>query len=50
MTLILIILLVLLLGGGFWGYRTYGPGGGLAWVGIIQLIILVLYLTGHLRG
>lgn len=50
MTLILIILLVLMLGGGFWGYRSYGPYYGGGWVGIILLVLLILYLTGHLRG
>jgi len=51
MTIILIILLVILLfGGGFWGYRAYGPNAGFGWFGIVLLIVLVLYLTGNLRG
>ena len=51
--LILLILLLLLFGGGFWGYRSYGPGGGLGIGGVI-LIILIVWLVlggglGHLR-
>ena len=49
MTLILVIfLLILLFGGGFWGYRSYGPNAGFGWVGIVLVIALVLYLTGYL--
>jgi hypothetical protein len=53
--LILIIVVVLLfgLGGGYWGHRQYGetapyagPGIG---IGTILLILLVLYLLGGLR-
>lgn len=50
MSLLLIIVLVLLLfGGGFWGYRSYGPAYGGGWVGIILIILVILYLTGNLH-
>jgi hypothetical protein len=49
---LLLILLVLLLVGGGWGYRSDWGGsqyGGL--VGVLLLILLILFLTGHLgRG
>jgi hypothetical protein len=48
--LLIIVLLVLLFGGGFWGYRSYGPGAGIGWVGVLLIIILILYLTGNLHG
>jgi hypothetical protein len=47
--LILIILLVLVFGG-FGGYRTWGPMGGGVSIGTILLIFLILYLCGMLRG
>lgn len=45
-TLVLILIIVLLLGSGYWGYssRTYrGPGI----LGIIVVILLILLLTGR---
>ena len=45
---LLISLVVLLLcdGGGYWGYNTYGPGGGLGIVGVVLLILVLLLLLG----
>jgi hypothetical protein len=53
--LILIIVIVLLfgLGGGYWGHRQYGEGAPYAGPGIgigaILLILLICYLLGILR-
>ena len=44
--LILIILLLLLFGGGGYGYRRYGPRGGLGIGGVILVILLVWLLLG----
>ena len=45
----LIILLVLLFGGGFFGYSRYGTGGGMGIGGVILVILLVwLFLGGGL--
>lgn len=48
LTVILIVLLVLALGGGFWGRGRYG---NMSWspVLIIVAVAVVLMLTGHLR-
>ena len=48
MLIILIVLLVLALGGGFWGQSRYGFAG---WspLGIVVVLLVVLYLTGNLR-
>jgi hypothetical protein len=43
MDLILIVLIVLLLCGGGWGYSRYGYQGGFGLGGIL-LIILIIYL------
>ena len=45
--IILIVVLVLALGGGGWGHSRYGYAG---WspAGIVLLVLLVLYFTGHL--
>jgi hypothetical protein len=47
--ILLIVLLVLALGGGFWASPNYGPWG---WspLGLIVLIVVILLLTGHLGG
>ena len=50
MSLIIVVLLVLFLLGSLptWGYSRgwgYGPSGGL---GLIAVILIILYLTGHL--
>lgn len=49
LTLILIVLLVLAIGGGGWGHARYGAVG---WspAGLILILLIVLYFTGHLRG
>ena len=52
LAIILVILLVLLIAGGTWGYRQpwYGPpyayGGGL--VGLVLLILIILAVLGYL--
>ena len=45
--IVLIVVLVLALGGGGWGHSRYGYAG---WspAGIVLLVLLVLYFTGHL--
>lgn len=47
--IILCVLLVLALGGGGWGHSRYGYAG---WspAGIIILVLVVMWLTGHLHG
>ena len=49
MILLLVLLAVAVLGGGF-GYQRYGPWGGGFPVGLVLIVLLVLYLTGHLHG
>ena len=46
--LLLIVLLVFSLGGGYWGHSRYGFAG---WspLGIVIVVLVVLYLTGNLR-
>jgi hypothetical protein len=48
LTIILIVLLVLALGGGAWGHSRYGAVG---WspVGLLLVILLLLWLTGNLN-
>lgn len=46
---LLLLLVVIALAGGGWGYPRYGYVG-LSPVGIVLLVIVVLWLTGHLRG
>ena len=51
--LIRIILLVLLFGGGFFGYSRYGTSGGMG-IGGVVLVILLIWLfmgggLGHMR-
>ena len=47
--IILIVLLVLAIGGGGWGHSRFGAAG---WspAGIIVVLLVVMYFTGHLRG
>jgi hypothetical protein len=47
--LLLVILLFFLFGGGFWGYRNYGPNGGVS-IGGIVLLVLILYLLFGFNG
>ena len=51
MPLLLIILLVLLLGGGggYYGYSTYGAGGGIGILGAVLIVALVVFLFGRGR-
>ena len=44
---ILIVLLVLSLAGGGWGYSRWGYAG-MSPAGIILLVLAILWLTGHL--
>jgi hypothetical protein len=45
---ILVFLLALALGGGGWGHSRYGYAG---WspAGILLVVILVMWMTGHMR-
>lgn len=47
LTTLLIVLLVLALAGGGWGYSRYGAVG-FSPLGIIAVVLLVLYFTGRL--
>jgi hypothetical protein len=47
LTLLLIVLLVVALAGGGWGYSRYGFVG-LSPAGLILLVVVILWLTGHL--
>jgi hypothetical protein len=48
LTILIIVLLVLALGGGRWGHSSYGPW---SWspAAIILIIGLILYFTGHVH-
>lgn len=46
-TLIIVLIVFMALGGGGWGYNRYGWMGGVPG-GMILLILALLYLTGHL--
>ena len=47
-TILLIVLLVLALGGGGWGHSRYGAA---SWspLGLIVIILLVMFFTGNLH-
>ena len=49
LTILLIVLLVLAIGGGGWGHSRYGYAG---WspAGIILLVLLLLWFTGGLHA
>lgn len=50
MGLLLIIILVLLLfGGPYVGYRSYGATGGYSIFGVVLIVIIILALTGNLH-
>jgi hypothetical protein len=46
--ILLIVLLVLAIGGGTWGYSRYGAAG---WspAGLVVVILLLLWMTGNLH-
>jgi hypothetical protein len=46
--ILLIVLVVLALGGGSWGYSRYGYAG-MSPLGVILLVAVVLWATGHLH-
>jgi hypothetical protein len=46
--IILIVLLILAIGGGGWGFSRYG-WAGTSPVGLLLIIFLILYLTGHFK-
>lgn len=52
MPLILIVLLVLILGGfGGWGFNTYHAGYGLpGGIGLIILLLVICWVAGWFRG
>jgi hypothetical protein len=47
--IVLVVLLVLALGGGGWGHSRYGAAG---WspAGVILLVLVLMWVTGHLNG
>ncbi len=49
LTIFLIVLLVLALGGGGWGHRRFGYA---SWspLGIIVVVLLVMWFTGNLHA
>ncbi len=49
LTIILVVLLVMALGGGGWGHSRFGAA---SWspLGLIVLIFVVLYFTGNLHA
>jgi hypothetical protein len=47
--LIIVLLLVFGVGGGYYGHSRWGPGGGLGVIGTVLVIALILYLLGILR-
>jgi len=49
MDIIRIILIIVLLFGGGFGYRTYGPRGGIGIGGILLLLLILYLLFGHGR-
>ena len=49
LTILIIVLLVAALGGGGWGYSRWGLAG-MSPAGIILLVLVVMWLTGHLHG
>jgi Protein of unknown function (DUF3309) len=44
--LIIVLLLVFGLGGGYWGYNRWGYNGGIGIGGVILIILLVYLLYG----
>ena len=48
LTILLIVLLIVALGGGAWGHSRYGYAG---WspAGLLLLVVLLLWFTGNLR-
>ncbi len=49
-TLLIILLILLALTGGGFGYRRFGTAGGLGPIGLLLVIFLILWLTGNLSG
>lgn len=52
-TLLLIILIIIALGGGSWGsynlHTRYGPAyGGLGVIGLVVIVLLLVYILGRL--
>jgi hypothetical protein len=47
LTILLIVLVVLALGGGGWGYSRYGAVG-FSPLGIVLIILAIMYFTGRL--
>jgi len=47
--LFLVIVLLSVFGGGYYGYSRWGTGGDLGIVGTVVLVAVVVYLLGGLR-
>ena len=49
LTILLIVLLVMALGGGGWGYSRYGAA---SWspLGLVVIVLLLMFFTGNLHG
>lgn len=48
LTILLIVLLIVAVGGGTWGHSRYGAAG---WspAGLLVLVLVILWLTGNLH-
>jgi hypothetical protein len=49
MDIILIVLVILLIGGGSWGYSSYGYYGGFGIGGPLLVVLVIYLLLGHGR-
>jgi hypothetical protein len=47
--IIILVLLLFGLPGGFYGYNHWGAGGGLGIVGLVLLVLLLFYFIGGSR-
>jgi len=49
LTILLVVLVVMALGGGSWGHSKYGAA---SWspLGLLALVLVVLYVTGNLHA
>jgi hypothetical protein len=49
LVLIIVLVLVFGVGGGYYGNRQWGPGGGFGIVGVILVILIICWAAGLLR-